>query len=148
MLPASDPQPSAVFVYGTLKQGERNFAVSQQAGWVRSEPGWLEGFRLFHIPQRERLPYSYPAIAQGEGRVWGEVQRFKDLEFALSVLDPLEDQGREYLRIPATAQTESGALLVWVYVYPSLEAIRRAQGILISSGVWSDPPGEEPLGFL
>lgn len=148
MLPPSGLLPSAIFVYGTLKQGERNFPLSQRAGWVRSEPGWLEGFQLFHIPQRERLPYSYPAIVQGEGRVEGEVQWFKDLELALGVLDPLEDEGSEYLRIPATAQTEVGAVLVWVYVYPSLEAIRRARGILRSGGVWSEPPGEEPLGFL
>mgnify|MGYP001770943262 FL=1 len=133
------PGPSAVFVYGTLKQGERNFPVSQQAGWKRSESGWLEGFQLFHIPQSRLRPYSYPAIVQADGRVWGEVQWFQDLELALSVLDSLEDEGREYLRIPTTAHTEAGPVLVWVYVYPGLEAIRSAQGILISSGVWSAP---------
>lgn len=130
--------PSAVFVYGTLKRGERNFPVSQQAGWVRSEPGWLEGFQLFHIPQREPRPYSYPAIVQADGRVWGEVQCFQDLEYALTVLDQLEDEGQEYLRIPATAHTPSGTIRVWVYVYPGLEAIRHAQGILVPGGRWSE----------
>ncbi|MER3483746.1 MAG: gamma-glutamylcyclotransferase [Meiothermus sp.] len=153
-----DEVPAAVFVYGTLKQGERNFPVSQRAGWLRSERGWLGGFQLFHIPRRERLPYSYPAMARGEGRVWGEVQWFADLETALEALDVLEDEGREYLRIPAEAHLggtlehhgfdETPTVQVWTYVYPDQGAINRARGILLPDGVWleSEAPDEAVQG--
>ncbi|PZA07946.1 MULTISPECIES: gamma-glutamylcyclotransferase [unclassified Meiothermus] len=133
-----DAVPAAVFAYGTLKRGERNFELAQRAGWLCSEPGWLEGFRLFHIPQQGPRPYGYPAIVPGEGRVQGEVQRFQDLEFALTVLDALEDEGQEYRRIPAVARTQSGAIWVWVYVYPSLEAIQSARGIPLRGEVWAE----------
>jgi gamma-glutamylcyclotransferase (GGCT)/AIG2-like uncharacterized protein YtfP len=143
-----DEAPVAVFVYGTLKRGERNFGVSQQAGWLRSEEGWLEGFQLFHIPRRERLSYSYPAIVEGEGVVWGEVQWFADLGAALKTLDVLEDEGNEYLCIQAEAHLggtlehhgfEKGRTVkVWTYVYPDQDAIIRARGIPVPDGVWRE----------
>jgi len=141
-----NPTPSAVFVYGTLKRGERNFQISERAGWVRSVKAWLEGYQLFHIPRRERLPYTYPAVVQGQGRVWGEVQWFADLEAALRVLDVLEDEGNEYLRISVQAHLGSTleshglerplSLEVWTYVYPHPDAILQARGIPVLDGVW------------
>lgn len=141
-----DEAPTAVFVYGTLKQGERNFHVSERAGWLHSERGWLEGFQLFHIPQRERLSYTYPAMVAGEGQVWGEVQWFADLEAALEVLDVLEDEGNEYIRVQTDAHLGSTlerhgfenaqTLGVWTYVYPHRDAILRARGIRLPDGVW------------
>jgi gamma-glutamylcyclotransferase (GGCT)/AIG2-like uncharacterized protein YtfP len=146
--------PEAVFVYGTLKQKERNFAVSRQAGWVRSEPAYIEGFQLFHLPQRERLPYGYPAVvrdvaepASREGRVWGEVQWFADLSQALVLLDRLEDEGREYLRSPTAAYLPSQAekpCAVWVYAYPSLQNVQRVSGIWLPEGVWHEQ--KQPKG--
>ncbi len=133
--------PEAVFVYGTLKQGERNFLVSQQAGWVRSELAYIEGFRLFHIPQSEVRPYAYPAVVRGEGRVWGEVQWFADLAPALALLDELEDEGREYLRIPTTAYLSPPTgrpCAVWVYAYPSLQAAQSVLGRWLPEGVWRE----------
>jgi len=139
--------PEAVFVYGTLKQGERNFSVSQQAGWVRSVQAYIEGFRLFHIPQSHGRPYAYPAVVRGEGRVWGEVQWFADLASALKLLDELEDEGREYLRIPTTAypsQPTRRPCEVWVYAYPSPQAAQSALGLWLPEGVWREE--KEPKG--
>lgn len=131
--------PVAVFVYGTLKQGQRNFRLSQRAGWVRSEPAWLEGFALYHLPRASERPYSYPAIVVGDGRVWGEVQYFADLEAALVALDALEDAGREYERVQVEARRpHGGAVRVWTYVYPSLEAIRRVNGVRVPGGDWTE----------
>ncbi|WP_147370714.1 gamma-glutamylcyclotransferase family protein, partial [Meiothermus taiwanensis] len=59
--------PEAVFVYGTLKQGERNFQVSKEAGWLRSAEAYIEGFQLFHIPKGKGRPYAYPGVVPGEG---------------------------------------------------------------------------------
>ncbi|MGK0618725.1 gamma-glutamylcyclotransferase family protein [Meiothermus cerbereus] len=133
--------PEAVFVYGTLKQGERNFSVSRQAGWVRSELAYIEGFRLFHIPQGDLRPYAYPGVVQGEGRVFGEVQWFADLSHALELLDALEDEGSEYLRIPTTAYLYRQAAqpcAVWLYTYPSLQAVQSVSGIWLPEGVWRE----------
>jgi gamma-glutamylcyclotransferase (GGCT)/AIG2-like uncharacterized protein YtfP len=136
------PQPSspvAVFVYGTLKQGQRNFGLSRRAGWLRSEAAWLEGFALYHLPRASERPYSYPAIVAGEGRVWGEVQYFADLEAALLALDALEDAGREYERIQVEARLARGGVVrAWAYVYPSLEAVRRVGGVALPRGEWSE----------
>ncbi|GIW37333.1 MAG: gamma-glutamylcyclotransferase [Meiothermus sp.] len=133
--------PEAVFVYGTLKRGERNFEVSRQAGWLRSEPACIEGFRLFHIPKGDLRPYAYPGVVKGEGRVWGEVQWFANLDQALALLDRLEDEGGEYLRSPTTAYLfeQGGApCRVWVYVYASLPALESAGGIWLPQGVWGE----------
>jgi len=131
--------PAAVFVYGTLKQGERNFVVSQQAGWQRSAPAYIEGYRLFHLPEGALRAYGYPAVVPGEGRVWGEVQWFADLTQALRVLDELEDEGYEYLRVPAVAHVqEGGPCRVWLYVYSGLESIQRAQGRWLPEGIWCE----------
>lgn len=114
--------PEAVFVYGTLKQGERNFQVSKAAGWLRSAEAYIEGFRLFHIPR-------------------SEVQWFADLAHALELLDELEDEGREYRRISATAYLSQQApqpCAVWVYTYPSLEAMRSVSGLWLPEGVWRE----------
>jgi len=137
--------PEAVFVYGTLKQGERNFAVSQEAGWVRSEPAYIQSFQLFHIPRRERLPYSYPAVVEGLGRVWGEVQWFADLGQALVLLDQLEDEGREYLRIPTVAHLLDQAKKhpVWIYVYPGVQKVQAVSGLWLPDGVWREVEGQK-----
>ncbi len=141
----SQMNPEAVFVYGTLKQGERNFAVSLEAGWIRSEPAYVEGFQLFHIPRRERLPYCYPAVVQGAGRVWGEVQWFADLGQALVSLDILEDEGHEYLRVTTVAHLpgQVGKLPVWIYVYPGLQSIQAASGLWLPDGVWREMEGQK-----
>jgi len=130
-------EPEAVFVYGTLKRGQRNFGVARRAGWLRSEAAYIEGFQLYHLPQGGGRLYPYPAVVRGEGRVWGEVQWFAGLAQALSLLDRLEDEGQEYRRIPAWAHTERrGLVRVWLYVYPSLDQVRRAQGRWLPGGVW------------
>ncbi|WP_027882899.1 gamma-glutamylcyclotransferase family protein [Meiothermus rufus] len=136
-------RPEAVFVYGTLKRGERNFAVAKEAGWLRSVEAYIEGFQLFHLPRQRRLGYSYPAVVPGEGRVWGEIQWFADLERALDLLDALEDEGREYLRKATLAYplAEAPPCWVWVYVYPSRHRVQAASGRWLPAGVWREAEG-------
>ncbi|AEB11472.1 gamma-glutamylcyclotransferase family protein [Marinithermus hydrothermalis] len=124
-------EPVGVFVYGTLRVGERNFPVARQAGWVASEPAVLEGFVLYD------LPYGYPAIVRGAGRVYGEVQYYRDLARALERLDVLEDVGAEYLRVRVEVQVRGERVGAWAYVYPNLEAVRAAGGRRVPSGRWT-----------
>lgn len=134
-------RPQAVFVYGTLKQGERNFRLSQRVGFMRSEEAWVEGFKLYAVGQaRYRRPYSYPALVAGQGRVWGEVHWFADLPKALERLDKLERVGREYLRLEAVAHTAQQSWPVWLYAYPHSQAIERAQGVWLPEGRWTSIP--------
>ena len=141
-------RPIGVFAYGTLKQGERNFPTAQRGGWVRSERAWLEGFQMYSLPHSAERSYPYPALAQGEGKVWGEVQYFANLEQALVLLDELEEVGKEYLRLEAQAYIVPDSQMpdflptipVWVYVYPSAEALKAAGGVFLPEGTW---PGAE-----
>ena len=82
----------AVFVYGTLKRGERNHGLV--APYLhRVLPGFVEGFRLYHLPWGPHRPYAYPGMVPGEGRVFGEVLFLRPE--ALSLLDALEEEGEE-----------------------------------------------------
>lgn len=143
--------PSGIFVYGTLKQGGRNFYVSQKAGWLGSQPAWIEGYRLFHLNPSSERAYSYPALLEGEGRVWGEVQTFANLEEALVVLDELEDVGGEYRRIAVAARLDgiserhghenTQSLLVWAYAYCTPEALEKTGGVWLPEGEWNHTEG-------
>ncbi|GLV48067.1 gamma-glutamylcyclotransferase [Thermus sp. LT1-2-5] len=120
-----------VFVYGTLKRGERNHArvAGKLLGVV---PGYVEGFRLYHLPEGEGRPYAYPAMVPGEGRVYGEVLLLP--EEALSLLDALEEEGEEYRRVRVLVHTAEGPLEAWAYLY-----LQDLQGALpLPEGVW--PP--------
>jgi len=142
-------QPVGVFAYGTLKQGQRNFYVSRQGGWLRSEPAWLEGFQMYELPISAQRQYSYPALIQGKGRVWGEVQYFTDLDQALVLLDELEQEGKEYLRLGVLAHlgthTEKrgpkmdSLASAWVYMYIHSTFLQAMGATWIPEGKW---PGE------
>ncbi len=120
-----------VFVYGTLKRGERNHALV--AGRVqRVVPGYAEGFALYPLPAGGERPYAYPAMVRGEGRVYGEVL-FLPGE-ALPLLDALEEEGEEYRRERILVHTEEGPMEAWAYLY--LRDLGEA--LPLPKGVW--PP--------
>jgi gamma-glutamylcyclotransferase (GGCT)/AIG2-like uncharacterized protein YtfP len=52
--------PFRLFVYGTLKQGQRNFSRYCQ-GVLAIEPACVSG-RLYHLSQGYHLPYGYPML--------------------------------------------------------------------------------------
>jgi len=118
-----------VFVYGTLKRGERNHPLV--APYLhRVLPGWVEGFRLYHLPQGPHRPYAYPAMVPGEGRVYGEVLCLAPE--ALPLLDELEEEGVEYRRVRMVAQTPEGPVEAWAYLY-----LGGLEGALpLPQGVW------------
>ncbi len=138
--------PVGIFVYGTLKQGGRNFYVAQQAGWMASRRAWIEGFRVYHLqPSAERV-YSYPALLEGAGQVWGEIQTFANLEQALLILDKLEDVGGEYRRIAVTVRLDvvgeshgfeaQESVVAWAYAYSSAEALEKTGAVWVEEGEW------------
>ena len=119
----------AVFVYGTLKRGERNHPLVRPY-LHRVLPGFVEGFRLYHLPQGPHRPYAYPGMAPGEGRVVGEAL-FLAHE-TLPLLDELEDEGEEYRRVRVRVETGEGPLEAWAYLY-----LGGLEGALpLPQGVW------------
>ena len=128
-------RPAGVFVYGTLKSGERHAREAEAAGLVRREPALARGIRLFD------LPYGYPAAVPGEGQVEGELLVFEDLERALERLDRFE--GDEYQRRVIEVETPRGRVAAWVYLYPGAEEAEAVGGTPVPGGVWRGRlPGE------
>ncbi len=138
-------EPAAVFVYGTLRRGQR--AHGLVAGAIRVEPAWIPG-------QLWLLPEGYPALLDGPGRVRGELCVFDPLEpSTLAALDAYEaclpgDPARSlYLRERREVHPASGdAALAWVYVAPPgrRAALVACGARPLSAGVW--PPGERDAG--
>jgi gamma-glutamylcyclotransferase (GGCT)/AIG2-like uncharacterized protein YtfP len=107
--------PAAVFVYGTLKQGEERArfwprpALSIEAAEIRG--------RLHDLG-------PYPALIDGEDRIAGELWRLapEDMQETLRVLDAIEcfDQGGVDLyvrRVVAGATAGGEPFQAWSYFY-------------------------------
>jgi gamma-glutamylcyclotransferase (GGCT)/AIG2-like uncharacterized protein YtfP len=125
-----------VFCYGSLMSGCWNHDRFC-ADALTIEPAVTTG-RLYH------LTYGFPAMFEAlDGKVFGEVMNFPDINETLRALDYLEGyhpNGRShYLRIKKTVTIISSGRTetAWVYVYPQnrREEIERG-GILLHDGRW------------
>jgi gamma-glutamylcyclotransferase (GGCT)/AIG2-like uncharacterized protein YtfP len=109
-------RPDAVFVYGTLRPGQPNFArISRLVHEV--EPAVLPD----HVIYGRGLPFPY--AAPGAGRVVGDLLRIQPggIEEALRLLDLLEGyrgEGRRnhYERWAVKVVTARGKRLAWVFL--------------------------------
>jgi gamma-glutamylcyclotransferase (GGCT)/AIG2-like uncharacterized protein YtfP len=133
--------PHTVFVYGTLKRGERNHGLL--AAHARSiEPASIRG-RLFDTG-------DFPALAEGDGIVHGELVELDpaSVDTVIAVVDRLEGciPGRDdlslYHRRIVTATTGDGAgHEAYAYFYnaahPSLPPLTALTPV--ESGVWTAP---------
>lgn len=116
-----------VFVYGTLRQGEQYHGLLKQSrriALVAEAKGAIVDTGL-----------GYPALADKEGRVAGELYGVS--EEVLARLDELEDYygpdspDNEYERIRISVRTDSGLVDAWVYLYRRPNALP-----LIEGGDW------------
>ncbi|WP_226674962.1 gamma-glutamylcyclotransferase [Rossellomorea aquimaris] len=116
-----------VFVYGTLRRHESNYALLKEPLLIR-EQAWVEG--VLYETNR-----GYPALREGDGRVYGEL--YKINSEILSKVDELEDflEGREdnlYIRKVKKVATDTGEYEAFVY-YSENEALFQEE---IPSGDW------------
>jgi gamma-glutamylcyclotransferase (GGCT)/AIG2-like uncharacterized protein YtfP len=117
-----------VFVYGTLRKGERNHRLLEQADWI-AEQCWTHG-EMFNTG------YGYPAIKQSNTeKVYGELYAINADE--LKRLDLLEGYigGRNdnlYDRIKQPIHTDTGTVEASVYVASNESLVNTP----ISSGDW------------
>ncbi len=126
-----------VFVYGTLKPGERNYE-QYCAGKVVEEKRAIAFGELFS------LPAGYPAMTPGNAKIHGFLLTFPDLT-VLQKLDHLEgyDPSRpeaqnEYNRhqIETYNPSRQPLAIAWAYLMTPAQ-VRRQKGILLPSGWWS-----------
>lgn len=111
-----------VFVYGTLRPGEKNYAHYLAGRTVREAPATAAG-RLYYVAEG-----GYPYLVPGDGRVAGELV-FLDpalYDETLRGLDELEEYlpGDEahsvYLRRPAIVSLAGdGRVRAWIYYWNS-----------------------------
>lgn len=126
-----------VFVYGTLKPGEVNYARYCD-GLVQSETlAYTRGI-LYD------LPLGYPAMTEGDNQVRGVLLTFSNPR-VLSCLDELEDyqpqrslELNQYYRRLVTVYGLDQQLIgeAWAYLMTS-ERVKQYQGTFISSNWWT-----------
>lgn len=107
-----------VFVYGTLRHGQRNHHLLAQSPWLgnHATPPIYSLYDLGH----------YPAVITGHSVIYGEVYQVD--ERTLAQLDLLEDVPVTYRR----EQIETPFGLAWMYFYQNEQHL----DALISSGDW------------
>ncbi|MEB3210195.1 MAG: gamma-glutamylcyclotransferase [Leptolyngbyaceae bacterium] len=126
-----------VFVYGTLKPGECNYATYCEGRVIKQYEAIAHG-SLFD------LPMGYPAMAPGHDPVYGVVLCLADATY-LSVLDDLEDYvpgrstheneyNRELIRVFSPEGKPLGT--AWTYVMETEKALAFG-GTLLPGGVWT-----------
>ncbi len=141
MISAAEPSPPLpVFVYGTLRPGEKNYSRFLAGRTTAELPGTVAG-ELFFVRDE-----GYPYLQPGTGRVRGElIELHPDHYFAtLAALDLLEeyDPGDAahsvYLRRRAPVRLADGTEReAWVYYWNRPEL----QGERIASGDYRERPG-------
>lgn len=128
------PNSAKIFVYGTLKPGGRNYFLA--AGVTRTEDAYLGGYTLLHF-EPEGYPAMVPSGVPGEGRVYGVVLTFADLEAVLPGLDALEGlhlTPPEYERVRVNVGPSGET--VWTYVYVNQVRLAGAGVTPVAGGDW------------
>jgi len=128
-----------VFVYGTLRRGEKNYAEYLAGCTVREEPATAKG-RLFYVADG-----GYPYLERGPGTVTGELihldpecyrktlQRLDELE----EYDPSDEANSVYLRRETAVSLVDGTLVTaWAYYWNSPQIV----GIPIADGNFRSRP--------
>ncbi len=127
-----------VFVYGTLKPGERYYDRYCAGKVVEEKPAFTLG-KIYHLPI-----FGYPAVIPGDGKVQGYLLTFAKAEF-LQDLDGLEDylpdrspKQNLYNRREVEIYDRSGVSqgLAWVY-FMTEQQVNRFSGVALPSGWWT-----------
>jgi gamma-glutamylcyclotransferase (GGCT)/AIG2-like uncharacterized protein YtfP len=129
-------EPTAFFVYGTLRPGQPNFRrISGLV--VRAEPAILCG----HVLYGRGMPYPY--AGQGSGRVVGDLLwvRPEAMGDALRILDALEGYreggGRNlYERRSLAVTSQRGQVEAWVYLAGHAVLGDLTPDLVVPSGDW------------
>jgi len=128
-----------VFVYGTLRRGEKNYSGFLAGRTLREEPATTAG-RLFYVADG-----GYPYLEPGTGTVIGELihllpERYEETLQGLDALeeyDPADEANSVYLRREAPVTLENGArVTAWVYYWNTPQIV----GMLLTGGDFRQRP--------
>jgi gamma-glutamylcyclotransferase (GGCT)/AIG2-like uncharacterized protein YtfP len=129
-------KPLQVFVYGTLKPGERSFEDYCKPHLVAHQAALTPG-RIYH------LPMGYPALTLEDGWVKGVLMTFAS-SAVFERIDILEDyypdrpQESEYWRIRHPVYTPDQVPLTEAWVYAmAQEKVRGLGGQWLPEGYWT-----------
>ena len=133
-------QMGHVFVYGSLKQGEPLYLLDG-----------IKDLRLGVLPARMQGGSLYDLglfpgmiLKSNGGVVMGEVQRFRQIETVLGILDEVEeyygegDPNNLYRRVEHEAELLNGEGFINCWVYEYVGSLDEAE--FIKSGVWHGAP--------
>lgn len=136
-------QKLPVFVYGTLRQNQSNYAIYLEGQISASYPAHLKHGKLYHFG-------SYPGLllsADG-GKVIGELMYLDETNYdqILANLDILEgcEEGL-YERITAQVFLNESAETRTAWVYIIGQPLHNQCVRLIESGDWLQEPAEQPF---
>ena len=126
-----------VFVYGTLKPGERNYQRCCDRRTKSETPAYTQGI-LYD------LPVGYPAMIEGEQKVRGYLLVFNNPKI-LDTFDILEGyqperdrNSNEYYRLYVPVYAIDGEYLTKAWAYFMTPAkVKQYQGNIIESGWWN-----------
>lgn len=122
------------FVYGTLREGFRNYARLLEGNTTNIEQATLEGFEMYSVHD------SFPAILPAEGTIVGELITIKEeiYDQVLRNLDRLEGYNPQskdnsmYLREKREVITSNGEKVeAYVYIWNESEPRQK-----VESGDW------------
>ncbi|ANS04950.1 hypothetical protein [uncultured Mediterranean phage] len=122
-----------LFVYGSLKFGENNHNRIFSDYDIKITSAWTYG-KLYDLGW-------YPALTQGNNKIYGELIEFDNLEI-LKKVDYLEGYRGEisnfnfYDRMEIIVFTDKNEFTAWTYFLNKCK-IKESDGELITSGVWS-----------
>lgn len=126
-----------VFVYGTLKPGEANFAAHCAGKVVAQTPAYTWG-------DLYALPVGYPAMTEGNSKVQGMLLSFNDPQI-LHSLDRLEGYQsqraahlNEYYRASVMVYSLGDRPInqAWAY-YMTQAQVKQYGGIKLTSSSWT-----------
>lgn len=137
------PCPCHLFVYGTLKPGERAFADLCQPFAIATIPAQAKG-RLYH------LPLGYPAMTSEPGWTRGILITFAD-EMPLKAIDAFEEYYAdrpgvsEYHRHcrPVFDLSKKKLGSAWVYTMEH-ERVVSLGGLWLPGGCWTESSVSPP----
>ena len=125
-----------VFVYGTLKPGEANFAAYCGSHVQSQQEAYVKGILY-------ALPVGYPAMMEGENKVQGVLLKFNSAKI-LQNLDRLEGYQpqqvfdlNEYYRRLVSVYGKGDRIIdqAWAY-FMTPAKIKEYQGTLVESNCW------------
>lgn len=117
-----------VFVYGTLRPGEKNHPAYLAGRTLAELPASISG-QLYFVADG-----GYPYVIEGEGRVWGELIRIAPAHYtttlkaldALEEYDPANEKDSVYVRRAALVRLADGSEeRAWVYYWNCAQVVGR-----------------------